>query len=194
MISTGRLRQRPSRHGLRCGAVMLVEPEGTHLRVHALDYPESRGIFTEGALVPIEGTMPGDSFKSGKPIVVNALINRDAAGGVAQGFGEGLNSFCDVPLISKHRLLGVLAVARRAEDAFGDAEVDFLTQVANQVALGVENALAYSEIAELRDRLAQEKLYLEDELRGAMDFEGIVGQSSALRHLLNLVETVAPSD
>ena len=66
-----------------------------------------------------------------------------------------------------------------------------MTQVANQVAIGVENALAYSEIAELKDRLAQEKLYLEDELRGEMDFEGIVGQSSALRHVLNLVETVA---
>ncbi len=70
----------------------------------------------------------------------------------------------------------------------------FLTQVANQIAIGVENALAYTEIADLKDRLAQEKLYLEDELRGEMDFEGIVGQSSALRHVLNLVETVAPSD
>ena len=53
---------------------------------------------------------------------------------------------------------------------------------------------AYREIAELKDKLAQEKLYLEDEIRGELDFEGIVGQSSALRHVLNLVETVAPSD
>jgi formate hydrogenlyase transcriptional activator len=53
---------------------------------------------------------------------------------------------------------------------------------------------AYREIAELKDRLAQEKLYLEDEIRGEMDFVGIVGQSSALRYVLNLVETVAPSD
>ena len=54
--------------------------------------------------------------------------------------------------------------------------------------------LAYREIAELKDKLAQEKLYLEDEIRGEIDFEGIVGKSSALRHVLNLVETVAPSD
>ncbi|SRR6266851_433250 len=54
--------------------------------------------------------------------------------------------------------------------------------------------LAYREIAELKDKLAQQKLYLEDEIRGEMDFEGIVGQSSALRHVLQLVETVAPSD
>jgi formate hydrogenlyase transcriptional activator len=107
---------------------------------------------------------------------------------------EGLNSFCDVPLISRNRLLGILAVARREENAFDGDEVTFLIQVASQVAIGVENALAYSEIADLKDRLAQEKLYLEEEIRGEMDFEGIVGQSSALRHVLNLVETVAPSD
>ena len=175
-------------------AVMLADAEGTHLRVHALDFPESRGIFSEGAKIPIEGTMPGDSFKSGKPIVVNRLDPATMPPEMySKATGEGLNSFCDMPLISKNRLLGVLAVARREEDAFDDKEVAFLAQVANQVAIGVENALAYAEIADLKDRLAQEKLYLEEEIRGEMDFEGIVGQSSALRHVLNLVETVAPS-
>jgi formate hydrogenlyase transcriptional activator len=176
-------------------AVMLVNAEGTHLRVHALDYPDSRGIFTEGALVPIEGTMPGDSFRRGKPMVVNHLDPAEIPPEMyRKATGEGLNSLCDVPLISRNRVLGVLTVAKREENAFDDDEVSFLTQVANQVAIGVENALAYREIAELKDRLAQEKLYLEDELRGELDFEGIVGQSSALRHVLNLVETVAPSD
>ena len=176
-------------------AIMLADVEGKHLRVHALDYPDSRGIFTEGALVPIEGTMPGDSFKNRKPMVINRLDAQELPPEMYhKAKGEGLNSFCDIPLVSKDRLLGVLAVAKREEDAFDDEVVAFLTQAANQVAIGIENALAYSEIAELKDRLAQEKLYLEDELRGDMDFEGIVGQSSALRHVLNLVETVAPSD
>jgi formate hydrogenlyase transcriptional activator len=107
---------------------------------------------------------------------------------------EGLNSFCDVPLISRHRILGILAVARHEENTFDREEVAFLAQVANQIAIAVENALAYGEIAELKDKLAQEKVYLEDEIRGDLDFEGIVGQSSALRHVLQLVETVAPSD
>src|SRR5947208_2050242 len=176
-------------------AVMLVEAEGTHLRVHALDYPESRGVFTEGSLVPINSSLPGNSFKSGKPIIVNRLDPAEIPQEMyKKAVGEGLNSFCDVPLISRNRPLGVLAVARREENAFDEDEVAFLIQVANQVAIGVENALAYREIAELKDRLAQEKLYLEEEIRGEMDFEGIVGQSSALRHVLNLVETVAPSD
>jgi formate hydrogenlyase transcriptional activator len=176
-------------------AIMLSDAEGKHLRVHALDYPESRGIFTEGSMVPIEGTMPGDSFKSRKPIVINRLDPAEMPPEMyRKAVAEGLSSFCDVPLISRNRLLGVLAVARREENAFDSDEVAFLIQVANQVAIGVENALSYSEIADLKDRLAQEKLYLEEEIRGEMDFEGIVGQSSALRHVLNLVETVAPSD
>jgi len=97
-------------------------------------------------------------------------------------------------MVSRDRVLGVLAVASRNEGAFGEAEVAFLLQVARQVAIAVENSLAYGEIADLKDKLAQEKLYLEEEIRGEMDFEGIVGQSSALRHVLNLVDTVAPSD
>lgn len=176
-------------------AVMLADAEGKNLLIHALDFPESRGIFTEGSLIPIEGTMPGNAFRTGKPVVVNRLDPAEIPPEMyRKAIGESLNSFCDVPLISKNRLLGVLAVARRQENAFDEDEVAFLTQVANQVAIGVENSLAYSEIAELKDRLAQEKLYLEEEIRGEMDFEGIVGQSSALRHVLQLVETVAPSD
>ena len=53
-------------------------------------------------------------------------------------------------MISKSRMLGVLAVARREENAFDDEEIAFLFQVANQVAIGIENALAYREIAELK--------------------------------------------
>lgn len=176
-------------------AVMLPDEDSKHLRVHALDYPESKGIFTEGALVPIEGTLPGDAFQTGKPIVLNRLDPETIPAEMYQkAKAEELNSFCDLPLISRKRLLGVLAVARREENTFDEDQVNFLTQVANQVAIAIENAIVYGEIAELKDKLAQEKLYLEDEIRGEMDFEGIVGQSSGLRHVLSLVETVAPSD
>ena len=176
-------------------AIMLADEEAKYLRVYALDYPESRGVFAEGAQVPIAGSPLGDCFKTGKPMIVNSLDSADVSPEMyKKGKAEGLNSFCDLPLLSKNRPLGVLAVARRQENGFDTKEIAFLTQIANQVAIGIENALAYTEIAELKDRLAQEVLYLEDELRGEMDFEGIVGQSSALRHVLHLVETVAPSD
>ena len=182
---------------MRCdaAAIMLPEPDSAHLRVHALDFPDGKGFFTEDILIPIEGSMPGATFRSGKPWVLNRLDPAEVSPEMyAKASGEGMNSFCDVALISRDRLLGVLALASREENAFDREATSFLSQVAQQVAIGVENALAYGEIADLKDKLAQEKLYLEDEIRGEMDFEGIVGQSSALRHVLNLVETVAPSD
>ncbi len=182
---------------MRCdaAAIMLPEPDGAHLRVHALDFPDCKGFFTEELLIPIEGSMPGGTFRSGKPWILNRLDPSEVSPEMyAKASGEGMNSFCDVALISRDRLLGVLALASREENAFDREATIFLSQVAQQVAIGVENALAYGEIAHLKDKLAQEKLYLEDEIRGEMDFEGIVGQSSALRHVLNLVETVAPSD
>jgi len=185
------------RQVMRCdaAAIMLPEPDGVHLRVHALDFPDSRGYFAKHALIPIADTTPGETFQSGKPWILNRLDPADVSPEMyAKAAGEGMKSLCDVALISRDRVLGVLALASREENAFDREATAFLAQVAQQVAIGVENALAYGEIAELKDKLAQEKLYLEEEIRGEMDFEGIVGQSSALRHVLNLVETVAPSD
>ncbi len=181
--------------GCDAAAVMLPDEDGKLLRVHALDYPDSRGFFIEGAMLPIEGTHSGNAFRTGTPVVTNRLdpdtVIRDM---YYKARAEGMNSLCDLPLISRKRMLGVLAVARREENTFNQDQVQFLTQVANQVAIAIENATVYGEIAKLKDKLAQEKLYLEDEIRGEMDFEGIVGQSSGLRHVLSLVETVAPSD
>src|SRR5207249_5728395 len=63
------------RRVMRCdaAAIMLPESDGKHLRVHALDFPYSRGSFTEKAAIPIEGTLPGQAFQSGKPTVLNRL-------------------------------------------------------------------------------------------------------------------------
>src|ERR1700677_1218690 len=175
-------------------AIMLPEADGVHLRVHALDFPDRKGFFKEQLVIPIEGSPPGETFRSGKPWVVNRLDPEAHPEMYAKASGEGINSLCDIALISRGHMLGVLAVASREKDAFDQEGTVFLSQVAQQVAIGIENALAYGEITNLKDKLAQEKLYLEEEIRGDMDFEGIVGQSPALRHVLDLVETVAPSD
>src|SRR6516225_6706682 len=116
--------------------------------------------------IPLEGSLPGEAFQTGKSVVVGSL---DLAGldPTVQhaAVGEGMNSFCLLPLTSRSRVLGVVGLARREESAFARDDVEFLTQVANQVAIAVDNALAYGQITELKDHLAQEKLYLEDEIR-----------------------------
>jgi formate hydrogenlyase transcriptional activator len=80
------------------------------------------------------------------------------------------------------------------ETPFSRQEVDFLSRASGQIAIAIENALAYRQISELKDKLAQEKFYLKEEIRSDFNFENIVGNSPALKHVLELVETVAPSD
>ncbi len=106
----------------------------------------------------------------------------------------GVKTLCSVPLLAHDRVRGALNVGRRHEDAFAQDEIDLLSQVAQQVAIAVENALAYREIAELKDKLAEEKLYLEDEIRTEYNFEEIVGESPALKRVLKQLEIVAPTD
>jgi formate hydrogenlyase transcriptional activator len=174
--------------------VWLPDANQVHLRQLAMDFPEGKGFVREDSLQPIEGSTLGRVFKSGNPLVVGVMSEQMAPEEAPEAHAEALESGCALPLISRGRTVGVLTLASRVENSFSPEDVDFLVRAAGQVAIAIENGLAYREIAELKDKLAQEKLYLEDEIRGEIDFEGIVGQSSALRHVLNLVETVAPSD
>jgi formate hydrogenlyase transcriptional activator len=171
--------------------VWLPDVEHVYLRQLAIDFPESKGFVKEDALQPIVGSAIGRAFKGGKPVVVDVISElRDLHEVTVVGTPE---SGCALPLINQGRTLGVLTLGSRVENSINPQDVDFLMRAAGQLAIAIENRLAYRD-AELKDRLAQEKLYLEEEIRGEMDFGGIVGQSSALRHVLNLVETVAPSD
>ena len=106
----------------------------------------------------------------------------------------GVYSLCLLPLTTAHHRLGVLAFGCKQAGAYDTADVDFLQQVANQVAVAVENALAFDEIEALKDKLHQEKVYLEEEVRTQHNFWEIVGDSAALRRVLKQVEAVAPTD
>jgi len=107
---------------------------------------------------------------------------------------SGVRSMCCVPLVAGDKALGALTAASLADDAFDDAAVETLRQVAAQLTIAVVNALAFREIAQLKDKLAQEKLYLESEIRGRYNFEEIVGDSALLHEALRQVEIVAPTE
>jgi formate hydrogenlyase transcriptional activator len=106
----------------------------------------------------------------------------------------GVNSLLYLPLTTARRRLGVLSFACKQAGAYDAADVDFLGQVANQVAVAVENALAFDEIEALKERLQQEKVYLEEEVRTEHHLGEIVGESAVLRRVLKQVEAVAPTD
>jgi len=107
---------------------------------------------------------------------------------------HGIRSLCALPLTTAHRRIGSLVTGSVQPAAYDEEDVEFLRQVANQIAITVENALAYGEIQALKNKLAQEKVYLQDEVRSELNFKEIVGKSAALRRVLMLVETVAPTD
>jgi formate hydrogenlyase transcriptional activator len=165
------------------------------LRVYALDLPESPGIVREGMLISLARPERA-AFETLKPSFANTS-NPDDFGPEVQAHNALLTepkTVCNIPLVSRGRALGLLRIGRSAEHPYDADEIQFLTQVAGQIAIAIENALAYEEITRLKDKLAEEKLYLEEEFRSEMGFEQIIGSSPALKHVLQLVETVAPSD
>jgi len=173
----------------------LQDAENKQLRLYALDFPEGKGFFHEELVYSIEGSPSGTAFRTMKPLTLQSPFAAWLDSPIAQiAVREGLKSVCCLPLISRNRAIGVLVLGRLRDDAFSQADISFLSQIANQIALAVENALAYREIRELKEQLSKEKLYLEDEIRTEMNFAQIIGNSTSLRRVLKQVETVAPTD
>jgi formate hydrogenlyase transcriptional activator len=170
-------------------AIELPDAEDGRLRIYALDCPGSDDVIREGWEPPANSTA-ARVFRTGEPGVDGVAELADDP--VAKELG--VKSVCHLPLTSRNRVLGVLGVGSFRENAFSGDDIGFLIQFARQVAIAVDNAIAYGQISTLKDQLAQEKLYLEDEIRTELNFEEIVGKSESLRRVLTLVETVAPTD
>lgn len=165
------------------------------LRIYTLDVQESLGILSEGMLISFVGSGRA-AFDTLKP-TISCTSNPEDFSPEEQRHNALLTeekTVCNIPLVNRGRALGLLRVGRIAKHAYDADEVQFLCQVGGQIAIAIENALAYEEITRLKNKLAEEKLYLEEEFRSEMGFERIIGSSPALRHVLQLVETVAPSD
>ena len=182
-------------------ALLLPDGDGKHLRATILYNPEARGAICDGALVPITGSTCGKAFLSGKNQLINRLedLARDPESfGSSEGqrffehvTAEGLKSGCELPLIGRKAVIGVLGAFSRSERAFTEDEFSFLEQLARQVAIAVENALDFEKATEDRLRETRQRLYLEEEIRA--DFGEIVGRSPAIKAALDLVSVVAPT-
>ena len=176
-------------------SLALYDQENNQLRIHALDFPEGRGLMHEDILVPLKTAPSGMAFTSQKPVLLNSIDTERFPSEIARLLiAEGIKSTCSIPMTAHGQALGTLSVGSLREAAFTEEDARVLTQVTNQIAMAVENALAYRQIGELKDKLSEEKLYLQDEIRSEHNFEEIIGQSAALKHILKQVETVAPTD
>jgi formate hydrogenlyase transcriptional activator len=183
-------------------ALLLPDADSGELRLTTLYNPEARGSFSDGSIIPLHGSICGKAFRIGQTQYYNHLDElRDDPESLGNSVGrrfyervkaEGLVSGCDLPLIGRGGVLGVLAALNRSERAFEREDVIFLEQVARQVAIAVENALEYERAIKDRDKETKQRLYLEEEIRA--ECGAIVGESPPLKAALHLVSVVAPTD
>jgi formate hydrogenlyase transcriptional activator len=144
----------------------------------------------------MDGTPEGEAIVSRQPVLVAPLVDlkRFHSPWVRRAVDNGVKCGIATPLISHDTALGSLSVVSVHENCFTRADAELLGQCAKQIAIAVENALAYREIETYKNTLASEKLYLEEEIKSEFNFAEIVGQSAALKKILKQVQTVAPTD
>jgi formate hydrogenlyase transcriptional activator len=176
-------------------SLALHDPGTDQFQLQLLAAAYGKDLVAKEILVPAEGSPLECVFRTREPLVLAKLDpGRFKQESLQHFLAAGLKSACWLPLVSRDRVLGVLAVASRREAAFTEKDAYALGQIASRVGIAVDNALAFRQIAELRDRLNQEKHYLEEELHTNNSFGEIVGKTHQLKSVLKLVETVAPTD
>jgi formate hydrogenlyase transcriptional activator len=183
-------------------SLLLPDADSGELRLTILYNPESRGVICDGAIIPLRGSICGKAFRTGKSQHVDSFEEvRDDPESFGNDVGrlfykrvmaEGLKSGCDLPLIGRRGILGVLSAFTRSERAFNKNDIEFLEQASRQVAIAVENALDYETVIKDRDQETKQRHYFEEEIRA--EFTEIVGESPVLKTALSLVSIVAPTD
>jgi formate hydrogenlyase transcriptional activator len=181
--------------GLDYASLLIYDGEISALRLQTPDLSHGVGAIRENAVVPLDDSVAGLVFRTrqGRVFSLQEVTAISKSTGEIMG-REGLHSICCMPLVSHGAALGTLNLGSRQESFFTEGDLQFFSQAAGQVAIALENALSFQRIEELNARLAEEKVYLEDEIRTDNRFEEIVGQSRVLKAVLKQVETVAPTD
>jgi formate hydrogenlyase transcriptional activator len=180
------------RRVMRCDGVGvdLPSPEDGKLRIYALDFPDAPLEIEEGYEPAADDkTSAVRVFQGGEARI---LSHKEILEDGLDHFG--IRTLAHVPLKGRSGIIGVLSLGTRRDNAFCADDIVFLHKIAHQVAIAVENARVFGEVSDLKDKLTQEKLYLEDEIRNELKFEEIVGKSEVLRKVLDQIETVAPTD
>jgi formate hydrogenlyase transcriptional activator len=175
-------------------SLALLDSASGLLKIHALDFPGHQDLFKKEITVSRDVSPAGQAISSGQPLLARgAELDRYTGEIIRVLRGEGIQTIACVPLTTHGQTFGSLNLASRRPDAFTPQDFELLKQVAAQIAIAVENALAFKEIDALKNKLAVEKLYLEEEIRSELNFEEIIGDSASLKRALSQVELAAPA-
>src|SRR5215468_266429 len=176
-------------------SVAIPEPGRNEVRVYARNFSDAERSQQEEIVILAKNSISAEVMRGGEPLLLDhaALSRFESTNN--QLLAVGLQSVCYLPLVSRNkRIVGTLNVGSMQENAFDESDREFLKQVAAQIAIAVDNALSYSQVDEARQHLAEERMYLTEEIQSEYNFEEIVGDSTALRAVLDHVKTVGPTD
>jgi formate hydrogenlyase transcriptional activator len=171
----------------------LIDKQSNQLECVALDFPSGKGSLTAFANSELSDT-DHEKLRAHVPELLSIEeIERLPAAIVEKLKAESIASMAIAPMVTAGGPLGLITMGSRRPNNFGQEDLDLLSQISNQIALAVDNAIAYGRVTEARDRLEEERLYLESEIRSEYNFEDIVGKSAALRKVLDQIAIVAPT-
>jgi formate hydrogenlyase transcriptional activator len=175
-------------------ALALHDEKSGQLVPRAMDFPLGKNLSVGGEIGTAKGP-GGKALQERSPLILSGGEMQGLDPGIVAGLrSEGLKSLCCVPMLRPKGPLGVLVLGSTRPDAFHTEDLTLLDQVAGQLALALENAQRVREVEQLKQRLKQEKHYLEGEPHIQAHFEGIIGDSPALRQVLDQVAIISASD
>ncbi|MCC6863043.1 MAG: sigma 54-interacting transcriptional regulator, partial [Bryobacterales bacterium] len=177
-------------------AVLTVKNDSTGgLDLYALHFPGEELFKLERTSGNPQGTPAAEALATGKPVVVqHSDFDRFPSADYRKFTSLGFTAACSIPLVTSNRTLGTLEIARTSGEPWSAGDVELLVQVARQIAIAVENSLSYRELSEIKERLATEKLYLEDEIRLHDNLGNMIGEGPAFQSVLQSIQIVAPTD
>ena len=174
-------------------AVWIIDKEQNRLETAAMDFPSGRGFIDD---VTVELTAEDiHRMKTRQPELWGQKELQALPETVRESFAsEGLESMLVTALRMANRPLGVITLGSKRAGHFRHQDLDLLGQIATQISLALDNAMAYEKLNASRDQIEEERLYLETELRAEYNFENIVGRSPSLIKVLQQIQIVAPTD
>src|SRR5271165_3475166 len=171
----------------------LIDKQSNQLECAVLDFPSGKGSLTAVLKSELSDT-DRERLRAHVPELLSVEeFERLPSAIVEKLKAESITSMAIAPMVTAGGPLGVITMGSRQPNNFGQEDLDLLSQISTQIALAVDNAIAYGRVTEARDRLEEERLYLESEIRSERYFEDIVGKSAALRKVLDQVAIVAPT-
>jgi formate hydrogenlyase transcriptional activator len=176
-------------------SLSLYDADAAVLRLVTYAGPYQRDDYTPiGRVLELQDSPAGLAFSSQAPILRRDLEAERQTSSEERAFGHGFRSVCALPLAVRGKSIGAITIGSLTKNRYSEADAQFLMEVANQIAIAVDNMRSYEEIDALKGRFQSEAVYLQEEIKLEHNFEEIIGQSGPMRQLLRTIEQVAPTD